>query len=55
MLFGNMITGEVHPQSHISVFGDQKKYFFFVGPTNFRCRATGLEKQHFADSHGDFQ
>jgi hypothetical protein len=32
----------------------EKKWFFLVGPTNFHCRATGLLKQHFAASRGDF-
>jgi hypothetical protein len=32
----------------------EKKWFFLIWPINFRCRATGLEKQHFAASCGDF-
>jgi hypothetical protein len=28
MLFGKVAAGEVHPQPHISAFGNEKKYDF---------------------------
>jgi hypothetical protein len=52
MLFGNVAAGEVHPQSHISAFGN-KKNVILLG----RTHQLSLVCRRFGDaaSHGDFQ
>ena len=35
MVFGNVVVGEVHPQPHISMFGNRKKVIFINGTHQF--------------------
>jgi len=42
MLVGDVIVGEIHPQSHIAAFGKEKK-MIFNGRTHQLCnRAAGF-------------
>jgi len=56
MLFGNVVVGEVHPQPHISVFGNRKKMIFIGGTHQFSLLRHWFGEHRFgnAASRGDF-